>query len=753
MAITGELRTIVTADTKDLDKKLKQAQKTVATFGKEADKGTVAAKSFGKGILQGTTGLGGLTLGAAAAGAAVATLAVKLGQAAYAAYNQYNDTLDKIAYSTANVAKVQEGFMTANLMNAASLEQNATAASVVWGRLGRSVNKETETLVARLGKLQEEAGVTGAALNNMATITQRFKMTGQIGAAFGYVIAAAQDTAFSIDEISASMVGAAPLAQHLGYSLGELSKITNVLGKNGIGVNEWASVMERQLKKFGYDTKAAKMDWLSLVKSINDPNYQGNKLKLLEAYGFEGSRALDMLTAIKSGAFSGGALKSAELPGLAPGDLEEYLGTKWKAISDKLYDIVNGIWKWFQPINSNMTNQEVQDFLNPDTWQYKNMDVPNPLKDKSEWNITKPTGMRGETTATASTFTTPAPLAIGAAGGLQLDYADSLVQMTTDAEQATQKMTGGFNVFGAKVKAAFAGVARVTDYQFGYMRVVVGGTAYDIAEDMGKAVWSISTAFGVLDVDITKLQEKLDAWGISVPTLFDNIVKGAERVGNDLLKAMGLDVTLKEVDSYLREVGATLKKYGVSIAGFWVDLTDGVATTTAEIGKNALDKLRILTGDIVMTLSEMFATGEWDWKKLWQKIWQGLLSIAIDYALKIIANSEMMMMAVQAIEGFIAGLSGNWLKLALITAGVAAAIGVTAGIVAAIKKSKEEQAIEATPSSMGLLPSTYGAAPSSTVIIQNPQFVGSIDDRSAQAFGEGLARSLSIRGAVPQPVA
>lgn len=752
MAIVGELRTIVTADTKDLDKKLKQAQKTVESFGKDAAKGAEAAKGFGKGILQGATGLGGLTLGAAAAGAAVAALAVKLGQAAYAAYNQYNDTLDKIAYSTANVAKVQEGFMTANLRNAASLEQNATAASVVWGRLGRSVNKETETLVARLGKLQKEAGVTGTALQDMATVAQRFGMTSQLGTAFGYVLAAQDDTKFSIDEIAASMAAAAPLANHLGYSLGELARITQVLGNKGIGVNEWAAIMERQLKKFGYDTKAAKMDWQSLVKSINDPNYEGNKLKLLEQYGFEGSRALDMMQAIKSGAFSGGTLAPEALPSLKPGDLEEYLGTKWKAISDKLYDIVNAIWEVFKPGGKLEKIKENVDFKSPsvddpENWFWQ-LFLPGPL------GMTKPTGVRNEiaSTATAPAFATPSPLAVGAAGGLQLDYMDSLVQMTVDADQATQKMAGGFNVFGAKVKKAFDGIARVTDYQFGYMRVVVGGTAYDIAENMGKAVWSIDTAFGMLDVDFTKLQEKLDAWGISVPTLFDNIIKGAERVGNDLLKAMGLDVTLKEVDSYLREVGATLQKYGVSIAGFWVDLTDGVATTTAEIGRNALDKLRILTGDIVMTLSEMFATGEWDWKKLWKKIWQGLLSIAIDYALKIIANSEMMMMAVQAIEAFIAGLSGDWLKLALITAGVAAAIGVTVGIVAAIKKSKEEQALEATPSSMGLLPSTYGAAPSSTVIIQNPQFVGSIDDRSAQAFGEGLARSLSIRGAVPQPV-
>lgn len=737
------LRVVITADDKNLQSKLKKTEKTLKEFNKGTKASTDAAKGFGKGLLQGTTGLGGFTAGAAAAGVAAAALAVTVGRTAWAAFDKYDKVLDSISHSTANVAKVQSGFMSANLQTAASIESVATASSIVWGRLGREVSKDTERLVAQLGKWQDEAGFTGAALQNMATIAQRFNMTKQLGSAFGYVKAAAQDTAFGVDEISASMAAATPLASHLGYTIGELAKITNVLGKNGIGADEWASIMERQLVKFGYDTVQARKNWASLVKDINDPNYQGNKLALLEEYGLTGSRALDMMKAIKSGAFSGGELSPASMPTLKPEDWGEYLGTKWKEIEQKMFVIVDGLFKIFGPEGSFWKGD------NTTNWDLPT--EPGRITTETIVPTVPPEKMPITTETVPLGFTGPSPLATTAFGGVAYDFKDPFVQMTMDSQQASLKLEGNADVVEAKWRDGLAGIARSADYNMGSIKVVAGDAAQRVGGELTRQFYTLHTIFGDIGLDITDMQNALNEWGVSVPTLFDNILKGAERIGWEFVENLGLPYTKEEVTTFIQDMDAMFKQYGVNLGEFWKDCTDGVKTSTEEINKQAVDNLKLLAGDLIMTMSDMFATGEWDWKKLWKKTWQGLLAIAVDYVLKIIANEQFMLAAWAAIQQIIEGLKMNWVKVAAIAAGVAAGAGIIAGIVAKVKQNNEEGAGESSlyggtpPPSVSPYPST--SSTSSTVIIQNPTFIGEIDDRSALAVGEGLAKAQSIRGA------
>lgn len=746
-----KLRVIVTADNKDLEKKLKQADKSVQEFAKKTEKvGKAGGADFG----------GAFTV---AAGAALAKLGTDAIQFVVRSVKEYDRVLDSLKYQTANAGSVTQSFYNANVMTAASLDSVATAAQVVTGRLGRS-GSEVDTFIARLAKWQEEAGFTGAAMQNMATIAQRFNMTSQLGTSFGYVKAAAEDTAFTIDQISAAMVDAAPLSQHLGYSLSELAYITQKLGKNGVLVSEWSSIMGRQLEKFGYDAGLARKDWESFIKSLSDPNYKGNKMALLSEYGFEGNRALNMLKAVQSGAFNGGTLGASALPGLTPEDLGDIGGLAGKALSqaaatfvDNLFQLIKDSW------NSKVLGQGAglpsMDIQMTDEWQTWLDLMTKGLKpgESVDWNnVQYPRTMDELNKAIdalkpkKSSMFQIAP-AFQSASAFSSDTGGSdWVFAAIAGEKAQMKLVDNAQVVAAEWQETGSAITRSFDYNMGAVRQVVGETAGVIKNDAVKSVYNLKTAFGTLEVDITNVQKALNEWGISLPTLWDNVLEGASRMGWELLEELGLPYTKQEVESFMKDMGGILKAYGADMESFWVDLTDGVKTSTEEIGMQALGNLKELAGGVLMTMSDMFATGKWDWERLWKQIWKGLLGIAIDYGLKIIANSELMMAAVQAIEAFVAGLQGNWVKVALITAGVAAAIGATAAIVAKIKQGNEGADI--SPSSMPTAyPSSYGPSASGggTIIINNPSFYGQIDDRSAQALGEGMIAAQSRRGITP----
>ncbi len=756
MATEKKLKVVITADDKNLQKTLQKSEKALSNFNKRTlGESKVATKEFAAGMDGGSAALGKISTGAAAAGVAIAAMAAAVARSAILANKEWTTFSRQLSSMTTQSSTILSTFTGGMKGMAVDYRTALMALGAVSEKLNIDLTKLTDKEAAywtaqsgKIAKLAEDSNSDVAQLGaSFSEVEQRWAKDGK---AFDYtarVIYTAAKKAFASPVQMADMIKeASPTFQRLGYTLEETAGIMSRFAEKGLDSSSFLSVAKRNIDEFGSNSKLARKEMDGLVADVKRLEKEGDFGgidKLLASYGLSSGQAETFRQSVSMGVFNGGALQGNSLYVLPDPDVKS-----WKDLGQKISNNIklglSGLADYFFKLVYPLEKVD-----NITTWDLPK--EPGRITTETIVPTVPPEKMPITTETVPLGFTGPSPLATTAFGGVAYDFKDPLVQMTMDSQQATLKLEGNADVVEAKWRDGLANIARSADYNMASIKVVAGDAAQRVGGELARQFYTLHTIFGDIGLDITDMQAKLNEWGINVPTLFDNILAGAERIGWELVENLGLPYTKEEVTTFIQDMDALFKQYGVNLGEFWKDCTDGVKTSTEEIGKQAVGNLKLLAGDLIMTMSDMFATGEWDWKKLWKKTWQGLLAIAVDYVLKIIANEQFMLAAWAAIQQVIEGLKGNWLKVAAIAAGVAAGAGIIAGIVAKVKQNNEEGAGESSlyggtpPPSVSPYPTT--SSTSSTVIIQNPTFIGEIDDRSALAGGEGLAKAQSIRGA------
>ena len=311
----------------------------------------------------------------------------------------------------------------------------------------------------------------------------------------------------------------------------------------------------------------------------------------------------------------------------------------------------------------------------------------------------------------------------------------------------------------------------------------------EAAESSAQSFYTLKTAFGDLNFDITKMSKALEEWGIDVPTLFDYIVTGVKRVGEEMLESTGLDETYDYIVGWATDIKATIESLGLDLGIFWemfVDKTELSVEEAAEALKgfndDALGKLKETVGTVVMAIGEMWATGTGNWKQLWNETFKQLLSILINWGVKTILTMAATAEGALLIDSIFKAITGDWAHFGAAMAGLAIVAAGTAGWIAAIKaignalpdgteddessggkdpwwdpdpdanKPGAQQPGRPEGSGPGASSVEASGRPNVVVHIHNPQYMGQFSDSDAAAFGQAFGEALIVRGVMPQPI-
>lgn len=919
------LRVVVTADTKDLDKKLKSAQKTVANFGKDATKGTEALKGFGSGLLKGAGGLSGLTLGAAAAGAAIAAMAVKIGQAAFAASGQFDDLRDNMSTMVSDAEGAFSRYSRAAMSMAADVANVVKAGATIEERLNKPVNADpvkAENVYGKIAKLSEDSGVATEQL--AAGFTTAYfeweKFIGSYEDGMNTIYTTAKKGNMPILTAVDQFIASADAMQRFGFSMGEVGGFIGRAAERGLDFSAFVTLIDKNVSKFSGSSEDARKELETIIKTIQGLEAAGDIDSIYkylgdQGYGLQDKQILSMRRMATGGVFNGAAyegdaLYDMPLPdvddwrdqfkiwrnrfqvqaapivdsimdtvvGFLAADVSEHLSNASKfitgALGEPTDEAVNSLRRLQEAIggiDSTTTGKELQQLAPDIVKAWKETAAPDQLENfltSPDWFnawqmvedlIDKLTGedgilqqdslnlkdfYKGRTSGmgsmpvlerSAGTFdvsvqTQPTfdmaswttdwqeqygqfmrnideePIYIKPQIELEpsTDFMDKLMpdtskpftQISTDAYQAQLKLEDNADIVAAKWKFSLAQVARSADYQFGYMRYVSGDVAASMGTDATKEVrqaWQlmgddIVTVLGVFGIKADETWAQVDAglskllkgykefcteFGINSDTLWGNILTGAKRVGDELFTKLGLDITTEQIGESLDFIVGLFKDWASNIEVYWDLFVKAAKMSTDEVAKalqgfedGAMAQMKKVIGNVIMDISEMWATGTWDWKKLFKDTFKQLLSALVDWGVKTILTLAATAEGWATIQGIMAGIMGDWRKLAAAVAGAAIVAAGIWGWSEAIKAVNNTDTEEQEPTlplkptypeplapSVSSISPQSGYAAGNTVIIQNPTFIGQIDDRAAQAFGEGFTRSLAIRGAMPLPVA
>lgn len=305
-------------------------------------------------------------------------------------------------------------------------------------------------------------------------------------------------------------------------------------------------------------------------------------------------------------------------------------------------------------------------------------------------------------------------------------------------------------------------------YTWGDTMMTMRNYSDNAAKDTARSFYTLKTIFGDFKFDITDLQNVLTEWGISLPTILDNMAAGFKRIGKDILKDLGLEEAYDKMVGWVGKGVEIYKKYEKEVKLVWDAIVKGVYLSAEEAAKileqinaDALSKVMKLVGQTVTTISEMFATGKTNWRKLWKDTMKSLLNILIDWAVKSLATFAATQEGMLILTSIVNAALGDWKSFALAMAGIAAIATVIYGVTAAIEDignmlpdEDGNVAIGDHPAFKGIAKPSVDATPSYagaqslsiTVDMGGANIYGSMDDRTARKIGEGFATGLSLRG-------